>query len=188
MSITVNYFFNYAKPLAELVEELRTGIGCDLRPNEGDPDNLRCRLLGMEFSLGTHRLSRDGDLDFESFRYKADIRTPLPDADFRPHQITTMTSLAHAMYRRLRVTGLLVFDVQRLLARYHEQADPTTGEAVLYDVVSAEPVRFPQHWTALLSRLPEGALGAQWEASAIEYLKSIGRTIRVPRRGPEDAK
>jgi hypothetical protein len=101
MSILLDYFFNFPKPLDQLAVDLRTWIGCDLRPCEGDPDDLYCRLLGMEFSLRTHELEDDRELNFRSYRYCIGIRTPMPDADFRPHQLLTMATLAYAMHRNV---------------------------------------------------------------------------------------
>ena len=181
MSIEIDYFFNFPKSLDELAADLRLWVGCELRPYEGDPDDLYCRLLGMEFSLGTHRLERDGELDYGNYRYRIGIRTPIPDADFRPHQLLTMATLVYAMHRRLGVTGMLVFDIGRLLARYEHRTDPSSGEPVLYDEVSAEPVTFPRHFASLLERMPEEALGGAWEAPTLEYLRGIGRNLRTPR-------
>ena len=179
MSTSVDYFFNHPKPLGDLAGELRRWLGCSLYPYEGREDDLYCRLLGMEFSLSEHELGSHGELEFAEYRYEIGIRTPLPDADFRPHQIITMASVVYAMYRRLKVTGMLVFDVQHLLAKYEDRIDPTTQEPGLYDSVGKEFVHFPKHWAQLAARLPAGAGNASWEASSIEYLESIGRHITV---------
>ena len=152
MSITVDYYFNWSGTLDELSTEVRTWIGADLQPYEGDPGVLYCRLLGMEFTLGEHHLTNDADLNFEDFRFEIGIRTPWPDADFRPIQLFTMASLVYALYRRLAITdGILVFDVQVLLARY-EQRSLSAGERGLYDTVSGEFVSFPHHPISLFSK------------------------------------
>jgi hypothetical protein len=179
MSITVDYFFNWPGTLSELAAQFRRWVGSDLEPYEGDAENLYCRFLGMEFSLYEHDLENDLELYFEDYRFEAGIRTPVPDGDFRPLQLITMASLVYALYRRLGISdGILVFDVGLLLARYEQR--PTSGrEKGLYDVVSAEFVKYPQHFTSLMSRMPEGALSAGWEAPTIEYLRERGHDVKI---------
>jgi hypothetical protein len=179
MSITVDYYFNWPGILSELAAQFRTWVGCDLQPCEGDSENLYCRFLGMEFSLYEHDLENDGELNFEDYRFKAGIRTPIPDRDFRPLQLITMPSLVYALYRRLAISdGILVFDDGLLLARY-EQRPTSSEEKGLYDVVSADFVRYPQHLTALMSRMPEGGLSAGWEAPTIAYLRERGHDVKT---------
>ena len=174
MSTTIDYYFNWDGTLSELEEQFRLWVGTDLRPYEGDPEDLYCRFLGMEFSLNEHALKNDRELNFEDYGFEVGIRTPMPDGDFRPLQLITMASLVYVLYRRLGILeGILVFDMGLLLARYEPRHGRETGLR-LYDSVSAEFVKYPQHLTSLMSRIPERALGAEWEAPIIDYLHERG--------------
>jgi hypothetical protein len=179
MSITVEYFFNSTLKLQELAVTLRTWMGCSLEPYEGNPDDLYCRLLGMELSLGRHELINDGELNFKDFAYRLDIRTPWPDADFRPLQVIVMTGLAYAMHRRMQIAGMLVFDCQRLLARF-ERRPEADGSFILYDLTANERVVFPGYLTSLFARVPAGSLDGSMEQSMADFLSSIGRDVRKP--------
>jgi hypothetical protein len=155
MSITVGYFFNWPGTLSELEAQFRRWVGSDLQPYEGDPEDLYCRLLGMEFSLYEHDFESEPGLNFEDYRYEAVIRTPAPDNDFRTLQVITMASLAYALFRRLGVgEGILVHDTDLLLARYEGRAG-TQGRGELYDSVSGEVVKFPRHILSLMERVPK---------------------------------
>lgn len=68
MSITIGYFFNWPGNLSELAAQFRAWVGSDLQPYEGDPEELYCRFLGMEFSLSEHDLENDQELNFEDYR------------------------------------------------------------------------------------------------------------------------
>src|SRR5690349_928008 len=151
MSVNIGYFFNRDAGLTDVARELHAWLGCDLQSYANDPNDLYCRFLGMELSLRAHNLISDGELDFEKYHYELDLRTPAPDADLRPLQLMTMTSLVYAGYRRLKITGMLVFDVQTLLARY--EARSSEGSPRLFDVVSDRYVAFPEHWRDLARRL-----------------------------------
>src|ERR1041384_2296169 len=129
MSITVGYFFNWPGALSELAAQFRRWIGPDLQPYEGDPENLYCRFLGMGFSLYEHDLENDSGFNFEDCRFEVGIRAPVPDNDFRHLQVITMASLVYALYRRLGIVeGILVHDVDLVLARYEVRAVTDGGE------------------------------------------------------------
>lgn len=103
MSTTIDYYFNWSGALGDLEEQFRLRVGTDLQPYEGNPEDMYCRFLGMEFSLNEHALKDDRELNFDDYRYKVGIRTPMPDGDFRPLQLITMASLVYVLYRRLGV-------------------------------------------------------------------------------------
>lgn len=156
MSINIAYFFNWPGTLGELAAQFHLWMGSDLQPYEGDPENLYCRFLGMEFSLNEHDLENDSELNFEDYRYEVGIRTPIPDTDFRTLQVITMASLVYALYRRLGISdGILVHEVALLLARYEQRSIPEQGPR-LYDSVSGEFVKYPQHTMSLMARIPKG--------------------------------
>lgn len=180
MSITIDYFFNYNSSLPQLADDINGWIGCQLAPYQNDSNNYFCRLLGMELGLDEHNLENDREMDFENYRFQIGIRTPLPDADFRPLQLPTMAFVTYALYRRMEVTGMLVFDSQLLLARYSERVNPVTNLASLYDDVSSEFVSYPKHINDLMRRMPERSLSLAWEEPTIRLLESEGKQIEIP--------
>ncbi len=171
MSITIDFFFNYGGNIESLLKDLENWVGCYFLPYENNPDDLYCRFLGMELSFSEHELENDRDLDFENFKYEIGIRTPIPDADFRTQQLLTMASLTYAMYRRLQISGILVFDLQSLLARYEIHGEK------LFDTISKKVVEYPEHLSNLFKVIPKDALNASWESPTIEYLENLGRQV-----------
>jgi hypothetical protein len=154
MSVTIDYFFNYSKPLPELAKDVNECLGCSLAAYEGDPDDLFDRFLSMEFSLHVaDSYENDRELDFENFRYALGFRTPWGEADARPIQVGAMAIVIYALHRSLGITGILVFDMQTLLARYEEREIPEYGKR-LYDVLSDSAfVSLSSHLEKLKARL-----------------------------------
>ena len=157
MSVCIDYYFNHPHELSALAQEINGWVGFSLSPYEGNPEDLFCRFFGMELSLSKHSLENDRELNFEDFAYQLGIRIPLPDADLRSMQFPAVALLAYALYRRMGIVGMLVYDVQILLARYEERVDSESDEAGMFDVVSGVYIRFPAHLDALYSRLPKSA-------------------------------
>lgn len=176
MSITVGYFFNWPGTLGELAAQFRIWVGSDLQPYEGDAENLYCRFLGMEFSLYEHDLENDRELNFEDYGFEAGIRTPIPDNDFRDHQVITMASLVYTLYRRLGISeGILVHDTDLLLARYGERQ--TKWESRLYDSVSGEFVKYPEHMMSLIERCPQDTFLPGSVEETYESLRRSGHRV-----------
>lgn len=173
MSVTIDYFFNSDEPLDRLARQVHDWLGADLQPYEGDPEDLFCRFLGLEFSLGMNELDNDRELDFESFRYEIGTRTTISEAHLRPMQLIAMSLIAFTLHQRLGITGILVYDLQRLLARYEERHDEH-GERVLFDVVSQEPVRFPEHLASLFAKAPD-VLGPAPELETLALLEILDK-------------
>lgn len=157
MSITIDYFFNHSDDLPELTRNINAWLGCSLSPYEGDSEDLFCRFLAMEFSLSMHDLENDDELDFENYKYEIGFRVPAPDGDLRISQLPAIALVAYTLYRRMKITGMLVYDVQTLLARYEERLEPESNSPEIYDTVSGEFVSFPKHLETLQKRLPETA-------------------------------
>jgi hypothetical protein len=165
MSIHVDYFFNHEDDLAAVARKANTWIGCSLAPYEGRANDLFCRFLGMELSLSTHTFENDRDLDFENYTYCLSSRTPIPDWDLRITQVPAMAFIAYALYFRMNLKGMLVYDVQHLLARYEDRLDlKGSGTETMFDAVSGEFVLFPRHLIALDSRLQKVLYQAQQQA------------------------
>lgn len=180
MSITIDYFFNYPETMEQTAEDINTWIGSRLEPYQGDPSDLFCRFLGMEFSLSEHTMKDDGELDFQTFQYEIGTRTPAPEADFRLIQLPVMAFLAFALYRKLGITGILVYDGQRLLARYVERGDSKTGSPGLFDTISDKFVTFPSHLADLGQLMPENEWLLTWERGVKEHLKAKGHSVERP--------
>jgi hypothetical protein len=153
MSVCVDYFFNHGYELSAVAKEINGWIGCSLSPFEGNREDLFSRFLGMELTLSKHSLENDRDLNFQDFTYRLGVRSPIPEADLRPMQIPAMAFIAYALFRRMGIVGLLVYDVQSLLARY--EARVTDGLDELFDLVSNRVVRFPDHLETLVRNLPD---------------------------------
>jgi hypothetical protein len=157
MSVTIDYFFNCSDDLPELTQKINGWLGCFLAPYEGDSEDLFCRFLAMEFSLSKHDLENDNELDFENYKYEIGFRVPAPDGDLRILQLPMIALIAYTLYRRMKITGMLVYDVQILLAKYEERLDTENNSLEIYDTISTEFVSFPTHFENLQKRLPKAA-------------------------------
>ncbi len=123
MSESISYFFNHEGSLAEVTSIVNTQLGCSLSPYEGDETDMFAWFLAVELSLcADHGLENDREMNFENYRYQLRIRTALPNALARPIQFPTMVAIIYALYLRLRITGMLVDNVDRVLARYEERS------------------------------------------------------------------
>jgi len=151
MSITIDYFFNSEVPLSVLTSQINHVLGCSLSSYDGNPEDLFCRVLGMELSLnGDHGFERDHGLNFEDYRFLLCTRTAVPDGNLRPIQLEFMALAAFVLHQRLSVhSGMLTFDVQRLLAQYELVEDNWV------DHVSGKPVRFPDHLFDLRTQIAD---------------------------------
>lgn len=135
MSINVSYYFNSDKSLNELSNEINGWIGCNLSPYEGNEEDLFCVFLGMELSFGIHNLKNDLELNFEDYKYEIDIRTSGGNSSLRYIQVSAAAFIAKVLYRKMKITGMLVYDVQKLLAKYEKRSNLITEENDLFDLV-----------------------------------------------------
>jgi hypothetical protein len=177
MSQTLDYYFNYDAELNGLADWFHGEIGANLSPCDPTATYYCGQLFGMDFYLGTHDLENDMGIPFENYRYCAGLKTFVPNGDLRPLQVAVMIAMPHLLFRRLGISGILVFDAQQLIAGYEARTDEN-GIATLYDSVSASFVRLPSHWRELSSRIPPRAFTTDAETSAAGYLRSIGRDVR----------
>ena len=152
MSVCVDYFFNHPSELSSLTQQLNGWIGCSLSPYEGNAEDLFSRFLGMELTLSKQSFENDRELNFENFTYRIGIRSPLPEANLRSMQVPAMAFIAYALYRRMGIVGMLVYDLQTLLARYEARVE--NGFDELFDLVSNRVVLFPAHLESLVRYLP----------------------------------
>ncbi len=153
MSVSVEYFFNYPKGLAELAADVNACLGCNLAPYEGEAENLFDRFLSMELSLRpAEGFDNDPELEFEQYAYYLDFRVSASELDALTIQIPAMLTVVYALYRLLEITGMLVYDTQHLLARYEEREFP--DGRCLYDRVSDTVfLEFSDHLRQIEQRL-----------------------------------
>ena len=177
MSQTFDYFLSYDGSLAELADMVRAEVGVHLSPCGDTSDDLCGRLLGMDFFLGTHNFVEDQGIPFEAYRYYLGLKTFLPDGDLRPLQVAVMVAMPYLLFRRHGLTGMLVFDLQRLIASYEARIG-ADGEAALFDTVSATFVRLPEHWKDVSSRIPGRAFTTEAELAIDSYLRSAGHIVQ----------
>jgi hypothetical protein len=148
MSVDISFYFNAPGTLPEVAQAADGVLGCRFVPYEGNADDLFSRFLSFEMSLRRHDLVSDGPLDFDRFAFSIGLRVPVPDSALLGFQLETIGLVAHVLLLRGTATeGILVYDVQRLLARYEASA------AGPIDRISGEPVVFPDHLDELRSRL-----------------------------------
>lgn len=157
MSITIDYFFNHSDDLPVLAKNINAWLGCSLVPYEGDPEDLFCRFLAVEFTLSKHDFENDGECNFEDYKYELGFRVPVPDGGLRIMQLPAIALVTYTLYRRMNIVGMLVYDVQILRARFEERLNTEDNSLEIYDTVSAEFVNFPAHFETLGKRLPERA-------------------------------
>lgn len=147
VSITVDYFFNAIGTADEVGESVGHVLGVRFESQGQPADLFFCRFLSMELSFGRHDLENDRDCTFEEFEFQLCLRTATPDAILRACQVEAMVLIAYALHVKGGIEdSLLVFDAQRVLARYTSAviAGSDFG-SVLHDRVSGKEVRFPEH-------------------------------------------
>jgi hypothetical protein len=155
VSVTIGYFFNHPKNLAELAEDINGWLGCSLSPYEGNPNDLYDRFLCMEFSLfEVSGYENDRELDFENYRYELNFRRPTGDSDLEPILLPVMLMVVFGLHRRLGIEGMLAYDVQILLARYEERNVSGYKHPYLFDLVSNTLFTdFREHLDVVVQRL-----------------------------------
>lgn len=147
MTTVINFFFNYSKPLDVLAADINENLACNLEPYEGNSKDYFTNLLGLEFSLNTAGNYDDVvDIDFSNFAYNLSFKSNSASAI----QLYAMLIVIHSLYRRLGVTGILVYEVEPLLARYEEKNNK------LYEVLSGRYYdRVSEQIADIQKRLPE---------------------------------
>ncbi len=145
MSIWIDYFFNSDKSFDRLLKEINEQLGSSLVLSETDENNSHGFFFGMPFDFHTNTLENDGQLNFQDYKFQIGLTTYWGSADLRQMQILTVASIAFLFYRRMQISeGILVYDLQRLLARYEEKITSDKSEN-LFDKISNKFVELPQH-------------------------------------------
>lgn len=153
MSVDLQYFFNSPLRLAELAEVLNGELSCTLKPYQEDETDYFTRLLGIEFSLSGHQFDNDRDLDFDNFAYYVDLRTSWGASARRNIQLPLLLMIASVLQDRLGYPGILVYDIQTLLARYEQRG--TNADRTFVDVLSGTSLLdYESHLRAVWSRCP----------------------------------
>ena len=146
MSIDIDYLFNSETKFEQLVKEINEVFGTNLKLSETDEENSSGSFFGMPFSFHTHNFENDGEINFQDYRYEIGVKTYWGSADLRSIQVSIVSFIANVLYRRMKISdGILVYDTQRLLARYIEKFNPEIDENDLFDIVSNKFLQYPQH-------------------------------------------
>ncbi len=146
MSVSIDYFFNSEKSFEQLVKELNALLGFNLTFSETDEEIAGERLFAMPLDFCTQTLENNGDLNFQDYKYQIGFTTYWGSADLRDIQVSMISFIAKFLYLRLEISeGMLVYDGQRLLARYVEKFNPETQGNDFFDIVSNKFVEFPKH-------------------------------------------
>lgn len=145
MSTSVDYLFNFSGDLHELSAEINNCLGSNLRVSKPhDTEQAWARLFGMSLDLYAH--SFEGtvrEIELSTFKYYLSLSGP---KDVAVMKVPLIAEIAYLLYLQLDVkAGLLVFDLQRLLALYEIKIFEDGYEA-LYDSVSEKRVVFPEHF------------------------------------------
>jgi hypothetical protein len=172
MSQTIDYFFNYQGKIADLAAEVEILFGARLDRAEGSDTHFG-RLLGIEFSLYEHDYNNDHGIPFEQYRYCASTRTALPDVELRPLQVTIAAAIPYLFFRGLGVTGMLVFDLQHLVAAYSAR-ESAEGTEALFNAASGLDVRIIDNCKLVSERLHSRAFTSEAEHSTDEYRHGAG--------------
>ncbi len=155
--------FKSDKSLPELASQINEVIGCSLAPSVGMPATAFTAFpfFGMELSLiistnnDEEGYEDDGELKFSDYNYEIGLTTYWGQADARSAQLPTLLSIVYLLHQRLGLQGMLVFDVEILLAKY-ESRPINENWSALYDTVSETTfITFADHLNVLQKRLPE---------------------------------
>ena len=145
MSIYIDYFFNSNKDFKQLLKEINELLGSNLISSETDEENSSGSFFGMPLSFHTQTLENDRELNFQDYKYQIGLTTYWGSADLRDIQVSIVAFIAFLLYLRMQISeGILVYDVQRLLARYKEKSISEEAKG-LFDETSNKFVELPQH-------------------------------------------
>ncbi len=155
MSVSVDYFFNASETLSSLAAQANDCLGCLLVPEQDNPEVYVARFLGMDLALSqTGDYVNDHELDFENFEFELSFTTWASHPILRPIQLASMVVSIYALHCFFGITGILVYDMNTLLARYVELEVEDHGRQ-LYDLVSRTAfINYPDHLAIISSRLP----------------------------------
>jgi hypothetical protein len=138
VSTTVEYYFRSELPLPDLHAQLAAPLGCHLPLRDA-------LLLGTRLTVERYEEENDGELEFEAYNHALNLRTS--GGRFRPTQLPTMLSVVRVLQELFGYTGMLVYDLCILLARYDDSFVDTLSGTSLSD--------YPAHLAAVVSRLPK---------------------------------
>lgn len=139
MSVSVEYCFRSTLPLPELAAQIAAPLGCHL-PLE---DAL---LLGTRLTLGRCEEENDGELEYEAYNYELSLLTSGPN--FRTTLLPTMLSVIRVLQQLFGYSGMLVYHLAILLAKYDDTFVDTLSGTSLSD--------YQAHLTAVMHRMPDG--------------------------------
>ena len=142
MSYSIGYFFNSNKSFQQLCEEMNEFLDFSFELSKEYKNHAYVRFLGIGLDFYIHTFENDGELNFEDYKYYIGLTARPYSKQLR---LPVMTFIANILYQQMGISeGILVFDVQRILAKYKEEVD-SEGYKDFYDEVSNKFVEFPQH-------------------------------------------
>ena len=162
MSLSVSYFFTSGKLLPELAREINEVVGCSLVPRERRPDSAFTAFpfFGMHLDLSISINNEEegyediGELVFSAYNFELNLTTNWGQAGVRPIQLPLLLSMVYLLHQQLGIRGMLVYDVQKLLAKY-EGKEVEENRSDLYDSVSQTTFwGFADHLSVVEKRLP----------------------------------
>jgi hypothetical protein len=116
--------------------------------------------FGMELSLCVNISDVEesyediDELVFSPYNFELDLTTYWGQADVRLIQLPLLLSAIYLLHQRLGIRGMLVHNVQTLLAKYEER-EAEEGMSALYDTVSPTVFcKFTDHLSLVEKRLP----------------------------------
>lgn len=151
MSTTCELLFNSPRPLQDLAALLRQDVGVILNPPVSDGDAWTGTLFGMDLRLFECDYEDDMDVCFSDYAYVVGL-TSWEMGLVQGAEMETIALIAYTLYRRAGITGIVVWNTQRLIGNYVDAE--CDGERSLYDRVTQTWVHpIAQHVLALDEQL-----------------------------------
>lgn len=143
MGYSIGYLFiSLHKSFELLCKEMNEYLDFNFEPSEKYENHVYTRFLGIGLDFYIHTFEGDEELNFEDYKYYICLTGRPYSKDLR---LSIMAFTANILYLQMGISeGVLVFDVQRFLAKYKEEIY-SEGYKDLYDEVSNKFVEFPQH-------------------------------------------
>ena len=146
MSTIIGYYFDSPLEWDELGAVIDRVLGCRLVPDAHTHARRYGRFCSLEMSLGRHGLEDDLGIAFSEYPYELQLRVASPDLDLLDLAIALAGLLPALLWSRGRIDrGILVHDLQRMLARY------ATVDGVFVELNSGVAPAPPEYFRQILA-------------------------------------